>query len=100
MAEKQETHRQELEQRVVEGNISAQRRGQNYALALALAVLAVAGVMMVAGLVSLGFWLMVADLLVLCGVFITGKVLSTRERKQKRDELQKTIGPSQDDERA
>lgn len=88
MAEGNAGHRQHLEKTVVEGNVKAQARGQWFAFTLALLVLAVGCWLLIEGRATLGLWLMLADLVVLAGVFFTGRWFQHRERKERREELE------------
>jgi len=88
MAEGQQSHRQHLEAAVVGGNLQAQTRGAWFAFILALGVLSLGGWLIVQGQVSIGLWLILTDVLALAGVFFTGRWLQSRERKQRREELE------------
>lgn len=88
MAEGQQAHRQHLEAAVVGGNLKAQTRGAWFAFVLALGVLGLGGWLIVHGQVSIGLWLILTDVVALAGVFFTGRWLQSRERKQRRQELE------------
>lgn len=96
MAESNAGHRQGLERAVVDGNLRAQTRGQVFAFALSLCVLG-AGVWLVAAdKTTIGLWLILGDLAALAAVFITGRVLQQRERRERRLQLEEGRRP--DDE--
>ena len=86
MAESQLRHRQELEGAVVHGNVSAERRGQNYAFILGLAAL-IGGIGLIAFNKSAeGLAAIITAFASLAGVFIYGRWQQQREREQKRKE--------------
>lgn len=81
MAEDQGEHRREIESRVIDGNIEAQKRGQYCALALGLAGAVLAGILFFQGEVGFGIFLFLSDLLALALAFVL-------QPKRDREELQ------------
>ncbi len=87
MAESQIRHRQSLESVVVQGNVTAQRRGQ--VMGFTLGLVAILGGI---GLIAFdkdpqGLATIITAFVALAGVFIYGRVEQRREREQKRREL-------------
>ena len=87
MAESQMRHRQSLESAVVNGNITAQRRGQGMGFILGLVAI-LGGI----GLIAFdkdasGLSAIITAFVALAGVFIYGRVEQRRERERKREEL-------------
>lgn len=86
MAESQLNHRQSLEAAVVNGNVTAQRRGQLFGFILGLVAI-VGGIALIAfdkstqGLVAI-----ITAFSALAGVFFYGRYEQGRERDQKRRE--------------
>jgi hypothetical protein len=91
MAASQLQHRQHLERTVIEGNVSAERRGQGWAGTLGTIAI-VGGIGLIAfdkevtGLVSI-----LSTLVTLATVFIVGRLRQEAERKRKREEVDKQI---------
>lgn len=91
MAESQIQHRQHLERAVIQGNVDAQRRGQHYAFILALVAI-VGGMILIAfDKKTAGIVAIISALAALFGMFIFGRVAQSKERRQKRDEVRRTI---------
>lgn len=86
MAESQSAHRRDIEKSIVVGNISSERRGQHYALILALLGLALAGALIWNGKNIEGFAVFIIELAALVGVFIFGRAETRKERKQQREQ--------------
>jgi len=86
MAESQIHHRQTLESAVVNGNVTAQRRGQLFGFILGVVAI-VGGIGLIAfdkstqGLVAI-----ITAFVALAGVFIYGRYEQERERERKRQE--------------
>lgn len=85
--EKQQTHRQELEKKVIFGNVDAEKRGQWMGLGVSLAVLALAAYVAHLGNAWAGGGIAVADIATLAGVFVYGKSKQRKELAEKRDRL-------------
>ena len=91
MAERSAAHRHQWEARVldideaaVKGGIGLQARGQCFAFILGLIVLVLGGYLMATGgEPKWGFTIILLDVLVLAGIFITGKVTEHLERKDR-----------------
>jgi uncharacterized membrane protein len=89
MAESQMRHRQELESTVVKGNVRAQTRGQIMAFVLALIAIGGGIVMVAFNKDTAGLTSIITAVTALVGVFVYGRIEQARERKEKRDELQR-----------
>lgn len=89
MAERQSSHRQDLERNVVNGNIRAEGVGQRNAFILGVITI-LGGI----GLIALdksseGLVAIVVAFTALAGVFIVGRYKQSQERKQKREEVER-----------
>jgi hypothetical protein len=85
--EGQTAHRQDLERKVVDNNITLAARGQWMGLLLALAVLALAGALIYNGMSLVGLGVVVAEIAALAFVFRTGRGQQRSELQQKADHL-------------
>lgn len=89
MAEKQSTHREELEAQVVRGNISSQRLGSTYAFIISLVAVA-GGIWLIhEGKSVTGLAAIIIDLATLAGVFVFSRNKQSQERIRKEDALAK-----------
>jgi uncharacterized membrane protein len=87
MAEKQSTHRESLEKQVVEGNLTAQSRGQIEAFILALIVILGGIYLMATGKSGWGFAAIISSLAALVSIFALGKREQKNERVDKANAL-------------
>jgi uncharacterized membrane protein len=85
--EKQQAHRQELEKKVIFGNVDAEKRGQWMGLTVSLAVLGLAAYVAHLGNAWAGGGIAVADIATLAGVFVYGKSKQRKELAEKRERL-------------
>lgn len=81
--EAQTRHRQSIEAAVVHGNENRAGRGQWMAYSLAIIILALGSVMIFTGHEWAGATLITVDLVGLVGVFVTSKVVQSKEREAK-----------------
>ena len=84
MAESQGKHRMGLESRVIEADIGSARLGTWLGFCLSVLIIGVAGFLIYQGKDTLGLGLIGADVTALIAVFVTGSVIRSNERKQKR----------------
>jgi len=88
MAEKQSSHRQELERSHLDAGHQTEHRGQVFAFVIALAAI-LGGVYLISiGKDGTGLAAIIAALVALVGVFIYGKYAQTKELEQKRRPLE------------
>lgn len=83
MAERQAAHRQSLEQTVVTGNALAQRRGQVFGFVLAIAALAVGGLLVWQDKKVEGLATIITDICALVALFVLSRREQERERREK-----------------
>jgi len=83
MAENQAEHRMGLEKAVIKADISRSRAGLIVGSALSFTIVCFGFVLILLDKDSTGFTLIIADLAVLAGVFITGTVSRSIERRRK-----------------
>lgn len=83
MADRQSVHRQDLEKIVVKGNSRQQAFGTVTAFLLSLMVVAAGTFLIYNDKDVTGFWLIVADLAALAGVFVYGRRSQSKERLEK-----------------
>jgi uncharacterized membrane protein len=87
MAERQSSHRQDLERTVVNGNVQGERIGQRNALILGMTAI-LGGIGLIAfGRSAEGLASIIAAFAALASVFIYGRHQQNQERKRKREEL-------------
>ena len=82
-AEKQADHRMGLEANVIPAQQTQSERGQHYGLVVALAGIIASTVMVLAGHDVAGGFVGGTTLLGMVGVFVTGKVIQSRDLKEK-----------------
>ena len=87
MAESQMRHRQALESAVVNGNVTAQRRGQVMGFMLGLVAILGGIGLIAADKDASGLSAIITAFVALAGVFIYGRVEQRRERERKREEV-------------
>jgi uncharacterized membrane protein len=87
MAEKQSTHRESLEAKVIDGNIRSQRRGQTQAFILALVVILGGIYLMATGKSGWGFAAIITSLTSLVSIFAIGRRQQGNERVEKSNAL-------------
>jgi uncharacterized membrane protein len=88
MAEKQSAHREYLEKRVVDGNVSNQTRGSYFAFVISLTAI-LGGVWLIShGKSPEGLASIITSLVGLAGVFFYSKHQQKKEREQKSANLQ------------
>jgi uncharacterized membrane protein len=92
MAEAQQRHRFEIEGRVVAGNVSAQSRGQHYALIVVLAFALIGGALAYFGKSATGLTTMLAPIGGVAGLFIYGRRQQAQEREEKLQSLNRRHG--------
>ena len=88
--ERQTTHRQDLERIVVNSNVGHARVGQWLAFLLALAGMAIAGLLIYTGHSVKGFSLVVGELVGLAGLFLYQRRRQEHELATKRQALQQS----------
>jgi len=88
MAEGQATHRQSLEDALVQGNIKAQARAQRYGLIIILVIVGIGAWLLHEGKDLYGFGAILASLASLVGVFMWGRYRQEKERQQKAEQFQ------------
>lgn len=93
MAESNAAHRQHLEKTVIEGNVRVQGTALWIAAALAALIVLVGALLVYLGKTDVGLWVIFLDVLVLAGIFVGGKVAQSRERKQRREDLERSPEP-------
>jgi uncharacterized membrane protein len=92
MAERQSSHRQQLENSRIEASNRTEHRGQIFAFIIALAAI-LGGVYLISiGKDASGLTAIIAALGSLVDAFVYGKYTQAREREQKRQPFQKTEG--------
>src|ERR1035437_9947708 len=85
MAEKQSTHREYLEKRVVDGNVANQTRGSYFAFIICLIAI-IGGVWLIhGGMNTAGLTSIIGSLATLAGVFVYSKHSQKKERQEKAD---------------
>lgn len=88
MAEKQSAHREYLEKRVVDGNVSNQTRGSYFAFIISLVAI-IGGVWLIAhGKSTEGLAAIITSLVGLVSVFFYSKHQQKKEREQRSAALQ------------
>ncbi len=87
MAERQSSHRESLETKVVDGGLRAQRQGMNRAFILALVVVLGGIYLMATGKSGWGFAAIISSLTSLVSVFAIGKREQRKERVEKSNAL-------------
>jgi uncharacterized membrane protein len=89
MAERQSAHREALESKVVNANVSSQKMGSTYAFILSLVAI-VGGVWLIHdGKSVTGLATILADLAALAGVFVVSRSKQAKERVQKANALER-----------
>lgn len=88
MAERQSTHREDLEASVVKGNISSQTRGSYFAFVLALVSILGGFFLIYTGKNTAGLAAIIASVGSLAGVFVYSKYVQRKERERKSEGLQ------------
>ena len=86
MAERQQSHRHELESTVIKGNASNERRGQLFAFVLAMTAILSGVGLILGGRDTQGLTAILGTLGALAGVFIYGRHKQAQERAEKRRE--------------
>jgi len=81
--EAQSTHRQQMERRVINGNVAAQTRGAWLGFFICLAVLALAAYALYLGHGGVATLIVGIDIVGLAGVFVYGRTQQVRERREK-----------------
>ena len=84
MAVRQGTHRQSMEKKIVEGQISQSERGQKYWLAIGLFGLVVTAFLWYFEQPELAWVIWVIDLWALVTVFVTGKRSESTQKKKEK----------------
>lgn len=85
MAEVQQSHRQELEKTVVNGNVKAESRGQWMGLFISVAVITAGTYLAAIGRQITGGILVGVDVVALASVFVIGKQKQQRELDRKKE---------------
>ena len=95
MAESQQSHRQRLEQKVIESNTSAQKWG--VACGFILAMTAVCGGIWLSlrGMSGTGLTTIIGALAALVGVFVYGKSAQDKQLKKKSEAFANTVSEGQ-----
>lgn len=88
MAEKQAEHRRGLESETVRGNVSAQARGQHYALIVVLAGMICGTALVALGKQTEGLGTIFGPLALAAGIFLHLRRAQARERENKLSTLQ------------
>ena len=84
MAEQQLTHRHNLESRVVDGKLAAERTGQKFGFALVMVVVLIGGGLLAYNKDVTGLSAIVVALVSLVTVFVYGRSKDAEERRHKR----------------
>lgn len=84
MAEKQTDHRRDLEATVVKTRIRNETRAMYLAFVLSLVFGAGAFYLILTGYGAMGISLIIADIVALAAIFITGRVIQRKENAEKR----------------
>ncbi len=88
MAERQSVHREQIEARVVNGNVASQTRGSYFAFVLAL-ISIIGGLFLIyTGKNTQGLVAIIGSLAALASVFVYSKYEQRKERERKFDALQ------------
>lgn len=87
MAERQETHRHDLENRVVEAGVRSTRLGQWLAFVVALSGMGLAGYLAYLGQPWQAIAVFTGDLVGMVAVFHIGRARGQEEREKRRREL-------------
>lgn len=87
MAEEQQSHRHEMESSVVRRNLDAQVRGQRMSFMISVIVIVGGFALMAYGKDGYGIAAIVSALSVLVAVFIGGRLLQLKERREKRAQV-------------
>ncbi len=87
MTERQIRHRHELESRVVDGKLAAERTGQKLAFALVFAALVVGGGLIAFDKDTGGLTAIIGALASVVAIFVYGRRKETEERRQKRTDF-------------
>jgi len=90
MAEKQSDHRHELESTVIKGRSRNEWWGLHYAFLLAVLFGAGSFYLILQGLATAGIALIIAEIVGLVVVFITGRLLQRKENKEKIEALSRS----------
>jgi len=88
MAERQSAHREQMEARVVNGNVASQTRGSYFAFILALISIMGGFFLIYAGKNAQGLVAIIVSVGSLAGVFIYSKYEQRKERERKSETLQ------------
>jgi uncharacterized membrane protein len=83
MAETQAAHRMKLEERVVENNISSQKRGSIFAFILGMTGISGGFWLIANGKSTEGLTSLISSLVALAGIFIIGRTRQEKERQNK-----------------
>lgn len=86
--EKQTNHRIEIEKKVVDSNIRNEKRGSWFAFIITMSALIGGFTLTAFGFKIYGVITAVASLFSLVGVFISGKLISVKEIKNKKETIQ------------
>jgi uncharacterized membrane protein len=89
MAERQSAHRESLEAKVIEGNVSSQARGSHYAFIICLITIVGGFVLIGMGKNIYGISAVIGSLATLTGVFVIAKREQKKERIDKSSALDK-----------
>jgi len=89
MAEKQQSHRHDLESTVIRGNVKSETRGQWMGLTIAVIVLGLGAYLAATGKQIAGSIFVGVDLASLAGVFVYGKHIQRKELASKNEPLKK-----------
>ena len=89
--EQQRVHRQGLENRKIDADIASERKGQNYAFAIAALALIGSFYLIATGKDRAGIYLFITTFASLVTVFVIGKVKQSRDLAQKRKELKQLL---------
>ncbi len=87
MTERQIRHRHELESRVVDGKLAAERTGQKLAFALVFAALVVGGGLIAFDKDTGGLTAIIGALASVVAIFVYGRRKEAEERRQKRTDF-------------
>jgi uncharacterized membrane protein len=88
MAEKQSSHRERLEARVIDGGVANQTRGSYFAFIIALVAIVGGFVLIEQGKSALGLSAIITSVGGLVGVFVYSKRQQKKERVEKSEALQ------------
>jgi uncharacterized membrane protein len=93
MAEKQNAHRQALESKIVQANISSQTRGSYFGFIVAMTAILGGIYLVIEGKDGQGLAAIITSLAALTTVFIIGKRQEQKELRSKSDAIAKRVKP-------